>query len=319
MTALYVTSTSENAGRTMLCAGLAKFWLNSGKVVGYLKLEVPAAKAAGAVGDASFMAKLLASEDAVTSLAGSSQTLKADYARLSPGKNVVIVEGLTLDLSKGLPEAIDARVLVVHDYALPLSTALPEYKKLGKRLLGIVLNKVPQNKLEAARSQAAKDLGPAGIKLLGTIAEDRLLAALSVAELAEVVQGKILNNPENSGELVENFMLGALAYDSGIDYFNRKNNKAVVLKGDRPDMQLAALQTSVKCLIISGGVAPIPMVAIQARDKKVPLILAAGDNLSLVAGIENAVSRAKFAEPQKLPRLLEIMNGSLDMKALSAL
>jgi BioD-like phosphotransacetylase family protein len=265
------------------------------------------------------MAKLLASEDAVTSLAGSSQTLKADYARLSPGKNVVIVEGLTLDLSKGLPEAIDARVLVVHDYALPLSTALPEYKKLGKRLLGIVLNKVPQNKLEAARSQAAKDLGPAGIKLLGAIAEDRLLAALSVAELAEVVQGKILNNPENSGELVENFMLGALAYDSGIDYFNRKNNKAVVLKGDRPDMQLAALQTSVKCLIISGGVAPIPMVAIQARDKKVPLILAAGDNLSLVAGIENAVSRAKFAEPQKLPRLLEIMNGSLDMKALSAL
>jgi len=305
----------------MLCAGLGKFWLNHGKVVGYLKLEVPPGKdkAAGTSGDAAFMQRLLAAQAASGSLAGAPQTLKADYARLSPGKDLVIIEGLALNLSKGLPEAVDARVLVVHDYALPLSAALPEYIKIGQRLLGLVLNKVPQNKLADARSQAARDLGAAGIKLLGTIAEDRLLAALSIGELAGIVQGKILNNPENSEELVENFMLGALTFDSGVDYFNRKNNKAVLLKGDRPDMQLAALQTSIKCLVISGGIAPIPMVAIQAKDKKVPLIQAAGDNLSLVSLIENAVSRAKFGEERKLPHLLEILDRSLDMQTLAAL
>jgi BioD-like phosphotransacetylase family protein len=319
LTAIYVTSTSEKSGRTMLCAGLAKFWFNSGKKVGYLKLQLPPGKdkPAAVEADAVFMQQLLGLSEPAETLVGTSATLKADYGRLSPGKDIVIVEGLTLSASKSLPEAIDARVLVVHDFSSPLSSGMAEYKKIGKRLIGVILNKVPQGKLAATANQASQELSRDGLKSLGVIPEDRLLSALSVAELAAVVHGKILNNAENSGDLVENYMLGALAYDSGVEYFQRKENKAVILKGDRPDMQLAALQTSLRCIIISGGAPPIPMVAIQAKDKKVPLIQAAGENLVMAAAIEGAVSNAKFGEENKMPLLMETLGKNLDLKALA--
>jgi BioD-like phosphotransacetylase family protein len=321
VTAVFVTSISENAGRTMLVAGLGKSWLNAGKKVGYLKLGVSSGKdkPGGVDGDVVFMQSLLGLQEPAETLVSNSLNLKVDYLRVAQGQDIILMEGQTLGDSKGLPESVDARVLVVHDFAVPLSPALIEYKKIGKRLLGLVLNKVPQSKFSDIRNLAAKEIERSGIKLLGIIPEDRLLAAMSVAELVTAIQGKILNNPENSGDLVENFMLGALAYDSGVDYFQRKNHKAVILKGDRPDMHLAALQTSTRCLVISGGAMPIPMVAIQARDKKVSLISAAGDVLGLAAILESAVSHAKFNQEKKLPRLMEILQENLDLKVLATL
>ncbi len=51
-------------------------------------------------------------------------------------------------------------------------------------------------------------------------------AALTAKELAEKFNGEIINNAEKAGELVENFMVGALVVDSGAAYFSRKARKA---------------------------------------------------------------------------------------------
>ena len=83
----------------------------------------------------------------------------------------------------------------------------------------------------------------AGIPVLGEIPEDRALLTITIGEVAAAIQGEILNNAEKSPELVENIMLGAMSVDSGLEYFGRKGNKAVIVKNDRPDLQLAALET----------------------------------------------------------------------------
>lgn len=49
--------------------------------------------------------------------------------------------------------------------------------------------------------------------------------------------------------MVEHLMIGAMDVDSALTYFRRKPNKAVITGGDRPDIQLAALETSTKCTI----------------------------------------------------------------------
>ena len=51
-------------------------------------------------------------------------------------------------------------------------------------------------------------------------------------------------------------MLGAMVVDSGLDYFGRKSNKAAIIQQDRPDMQLAALETPTSCLVLSGSSQP---------------------------------------------------------------
>jgi len=159
-------------------------------------------------------------------------------------------------------------------------------------------------------------LSEAGIDVLGVLPEDRLLFALTVGELAEYLQGEILNCAEKSAELVENFMLGAMGVDPGPEYFKRKTNKAVVVKGERPDMQLAALETSTRCLVLSGNTPPIPTVLYRAEDKKIPIILARGDTITTMASIEDALGKTRFNQEKKLPKLTEIMEQHFNFQAV---
>lgn len=107
--------------------------------------------------------------------------------------------------------------------------------------------------------------------------EGQGVLSISVRELAEIVQGEMLNSAEKSEELVENLMVGAMCVDPSPTYFNLRSNKAVVTRGDRADIQLGALETSTKCLILTGGIKPIPSVMQVAEEKGVPIIVVEKD------------------------------------------
>ena len=124
---------------------------------------------------------------------------------------------------------------------------------------------------------------------MGPTAEGQPRPVLSVGELAKHLEGEILNCPERSEDLVESLMVGALSVDSGLDYFGRKTNKAVITRGDRPDLQMAALETSTKCLILTGGISPMPIVLHRATEKGVPIITVKEDTTSTLKRIEEAL------------------------------
>jgi hypothetical protein len=124
---------------------------------------------------------------------------------------------------------------------------------------------------------------------MSATAEGQPRPILSVGELAKHLGGEILNCPERSEELVENLMVGALSVDSGLDYFRRKANKAVITRGDRPDLQMAALETSTKCLILTGAIRPMPIVLHRAIEKGVPIIVVEEDTISTLRRIEEAL------------------------------
>ncbi len=122
--------------------------------------------------------------------------------------------------------------------------------------------------------------------------EDRKPAGISVGELAECLQGEILNLPEKSGEIVGNLMVGAMCFDPAPLYFNVKSNKAVITRGDRADIQMGALTTSTKCLILTGGTRPIPSVMQEAADMGVPVILVGKDTPDTLADLERNLGRS---------------------------
>ena len=111
-------------------------------------------------------------------------------------------------------------------------------------------------------------------------------------------------------------MLGAMTVDHGPEYYGRKANKAVIVRSERPDMQLAALETPTRCLVISGDTAPISSVRYNAEHKRVPIILTRDDVLATVTSIENALGKARFNQERKLARLTEIMNQHFDFPAV---
>jgi len=325
---LYVTSLERGAGKTALCAGLGKHLLSNAKKVGFFKPSIDKERPMEAIdSDAVFMKHIFALEEPIDSLCpvisdegNLASRIKEAYAKVSPGKDVVIVEGLSeqSQASYRVVEALDARVIIVEGYPGKLSKAkfISSYKDFGEHLLGVVFNKVPRSQVEHVHNEMTTQFNEAGINILGVLPEDRLLFTLTVGELAEHLQGEILNCVEKSVELVENFMLGAMSVDPGPEYFERKTNKAVVVKGERPDMQLAALETSTRCLVLSGNTPPIPTVLYRAEDKKIPIILARGDTITTVVSIEDALGKTRFNQEKKLPRLTEIMEQHFNFQAV---
>ena len=58
--------------------------------------------------------------------------------------------------------------------------------------------------------------------------EERLLSSVSVQELVEQLHGEVICCEEETDELVEYLMVGAMTADSAITYFRERPNKAVI-------------------------------------------------------------------------------------------
>jgi len=328
MVTLYIISLEKNTGKTAVCAGLGKHLLNDGKKVGFFKPIAAASKPAeGTDSDAAFMKELLALEEPVESLCPFSadesdlvNKVKEAFNKVSGGKDVVIVEGADEQgtASNEIVKTLGARAIIVAGYSeeLPGDNLVAAAKSLGDNLLGVVINKVPASQAERVSNEATGPLTQAGINLLGVLPEDRSLFSFTIGELADNVQGEILNNTEKAAELAENIMLGALCVDPGPLYFGRKPDKVAVLRSDRPDMQMAALETSTRALVISGNTPLIPSVRNQAEDKGVPIILTDEDVTAIVTSINDTLARARFNQQSKVPRLTEIMGQHFDFQTV---
>ena len=328
MVAIYVTSLEKGAGKTAVCAGLGKRLLDDGKKLCFFKPIVADSKnpsADGTDSDAAFMKDLFALKEPMELLCpvlgrgGSlASKIKEAYAKVAQGKDVVIMEGVSEPNhpSREIIEALDARVIIVESYSQDLLKSVNSYRDFEKQPLGVIVNKVPKNKVEPVRAETSVQSDKAGIKVLGVLPEDRTLLAPSVGELATYIHGEIQHGAEKSAELVENVMLGALCVDPGPDYFGRKVNKAAIIRSDRPDMQLAALESSTRCLVLTGNTSPKPVVLQRAEVKDVPIILAKDETTDVVAAIEDALGKIKFNQANKLPRLAEIMEQHFDFQAV---
>lgn len=309
MGVLYIVSAEEAVGKTAICAGIAINMVNAGKKVGYLKPQ--AADKGMADGDIAFMRKTLGLADIVNA------------PDIIAGRDVVLVEAklgkkASDPASKdayGAAKEMKAKVIAVEAYAPDFKEVKHAdlYKGFGDAFLGVIINKVPQSLLKKAKEKAAAG----AVKVLGVIPENRVLLAITVAELAESIKGKIINKPENAGELVENFMLGAMTPDSGVYYFERKSKKAAVIRQERADMQLAALETPTAALVLAGSSQPpIYNVLSKANKNGVPIITTESDINDIVTNIESALAKSRLNQEKKLVKLGEIIKQNLDMKIL---
>jgi uncharacterized protein len=304
---LFIVSAEGAAGKTALCASLAINFLNGGKTAGYLKTMATAADP-----DTAFMKKVV----------GEANVLNSSEA--AKGRDIVLVESAlgpkVTDTKQtlGAVKEMNGRVIAVEAYSGLGSKYIDIYKWFDKNLLGVVLNKVPASQLKNVKEKATAQFSAAGIKVLGVIPESRAMLAVTIGELADIVKGKIVNNTEKSGELVENYMLGAMVLGSGINYFERKSKKAAIIHRDRPDMQMAALETPTACLVLSGsGEPPIDTVTQKGIAHGVPIISTEFTTPDIITALDDALAGSRMGQENKLAGLGDFIKYNLDMKAVA--
>jgi BioD-like phosphotransacetylase family protein len=316
--ALFVTSLSSGAGKTAVCAGVGKHLADQGKKVGYMR---PLIGAPPPGPDGLFMKEVLSLPESLEALCPSftnesqfTAGFKKAFDAVAGGKDVVIIEGSGVVI----PHAVSARVILVITYdELQDAKVTSTYMSFGQQVAGIVVNKVPVSQLPRVRNETEASFIKAGIILLGVLPEDRALVTFSIDELVKLIDGQVANNPEQTSELAANFMLGAMAVDSSLPYYSRLANKVAVVRGERLDMQLGALQTSTRAVVVTGNGPLVPLVQNRAEKKRIPLITTPYDVVTVTGRIEEAIVKTRFHQKSKMPRLMEIMAQGFNFQLLS--
>lgn len=226
-------------------------------------------------------------------------------------------EGSLFELSVGeMAATIDAPILLVTRYnSLSLAANLLNTKQsLGDRLLGVVINDIPETELSQVEKFVKPYLEKHDIPVLGAIPKDRLLNSVSVRELSKRLNAKVLCCQNRLDLMVEGLTIGAMNVNSALEYFRQKNNMVVVTGGDRTDLQMAALETSTNCLILTGHAPPTSMILSRAEDLEIPILAVDSDTLTTVEIVDAAFSRVPISEPIKVKKVVQLMEEYFDFE-----
>ena len=314
MAILYVTSRQSGSGKTAMCAVLADGLARRGRRAAAIKPLSGQGDSSGDADNAAY-ASLLSQAAPATSFALPGGEPDADVIEraaaacriAAEGRDLLLVEA-TAELSDGgaqrLIESLDARVLAVERYDPGLTGADLDglRRQYGGRLAGVVVNGL--TRYQATRANAELAGGSGSPVLLGVVPEDRRLLGVTVERLVEHLDGRYVVDEGKKDALVEHLLVGGMGLDSGELYFGTRDSKAVIVRGDRPDVQMSALTTPTLCLLLTGGIDPIEYVLYEAELEEVPVAVVPAETLDAMAALNDLSARARFDHPAKLPASL---------------
>jgi BioD-like phosphotransacetylase family protein len=84
-----------------------------------------------------------------------------------------------------------------------------------------------------------------------------------------------------------------------MEFFKLRRNMAVITGADRTDIQLAALEASTQCLILTGAGQPLPQLISRSEELEVPVLKVDHDTLTTVEVIEAAIGHGRLHETVK--------------------
>ena len=223
---------------------------------------------------------------------------------------MLICESNSTDMShnRKIAEASNSKILLVSD---SIDTAEKIRGELGESLAGIIYNNISRHRIDSVRS--ASDDG-----VLSVIPENRHMVSSTVDQYSKHLKGKYLYESDKKNELVLNVLIGGIVLDWSVLYYESQKDVLALIRGDRPDLQLGALQAggNVKGLVLTKGIEPIEYVTYEAKQLRIPLILVDCDTHEAADRISGIVSKSKFDHADKLERCLSHFTDNLSQRAV---
>jgi len=228
-------------------------------------------------------------------------------------------EGSLFNLSlEEIAQGVDAQILLVANYEnlSVIDSLLNAQKSLGDRLLGVLINNIPESDQEKSQNILKPFLEKNHIPVLGLIPKNDLLRSVSVREIATRLKAKILSRPDRLDLMVEKVSIGAMNVNSALEYFRQGRNMVVITGAGRTEIQIAALETSTNCLILTGHATPAAEVLARAEDLEVPILSVELDTLTTVEIVDKSFGKVRIQEAIKVQFIQELMSQNFDIDQL---
>jgi len=349
---IYIASTEELAGKSVITISLALKAKELGKKIGYFK-PIGLGSALSSTGefvdeDAEAIKEIFGleceSEFICPIILGKGEFLEdfestkisryvdkivASYEKASEDKEVMLIEApprLSVGsfLGSSVPKLaaeFGAKILLlarVKDDSVvdELLQARDYCVKWGISPFGVILNRVPTDKMDRAERVIKPFLKDSGLNVLGTIPEEKELSSLTVRQVYESIGGKILAGKGGMDNMIQTFLIGAMTMESATKYFRKAINELVITGGDRTDIIFAALEIGVSALILTGNLHPSVKILPRADDLDVPIILVPHDTYTTLQLIQGIAGKIKPGDQRRIDIAKKLFEENVDWEEI---
>ncbi len=263
--------------------------------------------------------------------------IKDAFEEISAGMDIAIIEGTghagvgsVLDASNAaVARLLGADCIIAARGGIgrcidevALNTAL--FRQEGVECLGVVINKVYEEKYERLQRILAQGLGNIGTRCLGIIPFRAELTYPTVELVRKELGFEVLSGEDYMDKRVKNTIVGAMEPQNMVGYL--KNGSLVVVPGDRVDnivtsinahlMHKEASTPQIAGLLLTGGLVPhLSIVNLLCR-VDVPVLLSKDDTATSAYKVKELVAKIGPDDHEKLETTRQLVEQYVDIQQI---
>ncbi len=256
------------------------------------------------------------------------------FDRVAWEKDFVLCEGSghagvgsVFDLSNAqVAKILGAKVILVSQGGIgkpidevALNQAL--FEKEGVEIIGVILNKVIESKVEYIADFARRGLKRRGLELLGVLPYEQTLSNPSMDLIREELRAEPLNAAPTLHALVGDVVVGAMSAQNAMKFF--KPGVLLITPGDRDDIVLTACtaidaQSKEKMagIVLTGGLRPPESILKIIRTMPIPVLLAQADSYQVASRVHNLTVKTRPSDSEKISLIRDIVAKNVNLKKI---
>jgi BioD-like phosphotransacetylase family protein len=202
------------------------------------------------------------------------------------------------------------------EIAKSIYTILSVRSLLKEKIKGIILNRVPREKLGEVRDRMGSYMQVEGTPLTAIIPEEPALTFRTLDQIRRILDGTFLCGEEKSYQTVEGMTTGASTLGGDLKLLKRVYNKIVLLS---PQARIsesveAGGEIQIAAIILTGGQKPAVQILEAAKKAGIPVILVKEDTFGALERMERSPSKLSPDDRDKVDLFTGLFNreGMLD-------
>ena len=261
--------------------------------------------------------------------------IQDSFDRVAWEKDFVLCEGSghagvgsVFDLSNAqVAKTLGCKVIIVSQGGIgkpidevSLNQAL--FEKEGVEIIGVIINKVHEEKIPEITRFVRSGLKRKGLELLGVLPHQEILSQPTVGLIAEELRAEVLNEQTTAlNTLVDDVVVGAMGAQNAMQFFKR--GVLLITPGDREDILLAAGAMTIPGnpenmagIVLTGGLRPSESVMRALKTMPIPVLIAKADSYQVASKVHDTIVKTRPADAAKISLIRDIVAKHINVKKI---
>ena len=194
------------------------------------------------------------------------------------------------------------------------------FEKEGVEVIGVIINKVLQEKVDYVADMTKRGFKRKGLDLLGVIPHRSILTRPTMNLIREEFKAESLNQSEHVHNLVNDVVVGAMGVNNAMKFF--KPGVLLITPGDREDILLAAAALGsasppqLAGIVLTGNLRPSDGVLKVIRGMSFPVLLAKDDSYEVASKVHDIIVKTRPDDAEKISLIRDLVAKHVDVKKI---